>query len=119
MTDAEKYRAILKQREAELTDGQARAGTEALEAESGEGGDAVDASVSDQEKDADFDLGSRDFEELEQVRAALGRLDDGTFGRCVICGRRIEKARLDAIPWTPYCIDDARKREPEQKPPTL
>lgn len=117
--DLEKFRARLKQREAELVADEGQATTEALEAYSGDVGDAVDAAVSDQAKSAGFDEGSRDLEELEQVRDALARIDAGTFGRCVICGREIEKARLEAIPWTPYCIDDARKREPKMTPATL
>jgi RNA polymerase-binding transcription factor DksA len=39
-----------------------------------------------------------------EVRAALARMDDGTFGRCERCGRSVSAARLDAIPYTRYCI---------------
>lgn len=42
-------------------------------------------------------------DEEEQIRAALGRLDAGTYGTCQICGGRIEAARLDALPWTATC----------------
>jgi RNA polymerase-binding transcription factor DksA len=39
-----------------------------------------------------------------EVQAALKRLDDGTFGKCENCGRDIAAARLEAIPYTRYCI---------------
>ena len=39
---------------------------------------------------------------LGQVNAALGRLDDGTYGRCVRCGRDIDPRRLAAMPWVAY-----------------
>jgi RNA polymerase-binding transcription factor DksA len=39
-----------------------------------------------------------------EVRAALGRIGDGTFGRCERCEGKISAARLDAIPYTRYCI---------------
>jgi DnaK suppressor protein len=117
--DTERFRAKLKKREAELLADEVRTESEARETGGGDVGDRSDASVSDQEKDASFDEGTRDFEELEQVRAALGRIDAGTFGKCTICGREIEKARLEAIPWTPYCIADARARDPKIAPPTL
>lgn len=39
-----------------------------------------------------------------EVRAALKRLDDGTFGRCESCGKPISEARLEALPYTRYCI---------------
>jgi RNA polymerase-binding transcription factor DksA len=50
---------------------------------------------------------------LEQVRAALVRLDAGTFGRCEECGRDIDKERLRALPFTPHCIDCARRLQGE------
>lgn len=45
--------------------------------------------------------------ELQDVQAALTRLDQGTYGRCVACGRPIGPDRLDALPATPYCVEDA------------
>ena len=45
------------------------------------------------------------------VNAALQRIEDGEFGSCQDCGIRIAKARLDALPYTAYCIDCERKRE--------
>jgi hypothetical protein len=39
-----------------------------------------------------------------EVQAALRRFDDKTYGRCESCGRTIAEARLDAIPYTRYCI---------------
>lgn len=41
---------------------------------------------------------------LLEVQDALQRIEDGTYGKCVDCGRDIEAARLEAIPWTPYCL---------------
>jgi RNA polymerase-binding protein DksA len=46
-----------------------------------------------------------------QVAAALERLDAGTFGKCLDCGRAIPEARLDAVPYTAYCIDCERNHE--------
>ena len=48
---------------------------------------------------------------LEQVRDALHRLQDGSFGKCTVCGRQIEPARLEAVPWTPYCLEDQERRD--------
>lgn len=58
--------------------------------------------------------------EVDDVDAALQRLDAGTYGRCVACGREIGDERLDALPATPYCIDDAEKAQQEAalRPPT-
>ena len=48
---------------------------------------------------------------LADVNAALARLDDGTYGTCTACGRRIPDERLEAIPWASLCLDDKRKQE--------
>jgi DnaK suppressor protein len=52
------------------------------------------------------DLALRDKadKELELVDAALRRLDEGTFGRCLRCGQEIARGRLEALPWAAYCI---------------
>ena len=46
-------------------------------------------------------------ENLGEVERALAKMDDGTYGRCERCGKEISEARLEAMPATPYCIDDA------------
>ena len=42
-----------------------------------------------------------------EARAALARLDDSTFGTCQACGRPIAAARLEAIPYTRFCVQCA------------
>lgn len=44
---------------------------------------------------------------LEQVEAALARIAAGTYGTCAVCGEAIAEGRLEARPWTPYCIRHA------------
>ena len=41
---------------------------------------------------------------LAQIDAALARIDDGRYGICEVCGEEIAEGRLEARPWTPYCI---------------
>jgi DnaK suppressor protein len=41
---------------------------------------------------------------LRQVKAALQRLHDGTFGTCLDCESAISPRRLAAVPWAPLCI---------------
>jgi DnaK suppressor protein len=45
---------------------------------------------------------------LAQVEAALERISAGTYGSCSICGDQIAEGRLEARPWTPFCIRHAR-----------
>lgn len=43
----------------------------------------------------------------EEIRAALDRIEKGTFGTCERCGVAIPKARLDVIPYTRFCVQCA------------
>jgi DnaK suppressor protein len=47
---------------------------------------------------------------LDDVDAALLRLDEGTYGTCEICGNPIGEARLEAMPAARFCINDANKQ---------
>lgn len=38
------------------------------------------------------------------IRDALTRMNDGTYGKCLRCKRRISEKRLDAVPWAPFCL---------------
>lgn len=48
---------------------------------------------------------------LESIESALARVQSGAFGTCTECGAKIPKARLNAIPHTPYCIKCAELNE--------
>ncbi len=49
--------------------------------------------------------------ELTEIDAALGRIRDGTYGRCEATGRRIPLRRLRAVPWTRFTQQAAAQRE--------
>ncbi len=46
---------------------------------------------------------------LEQIEAALVRIEDGLYGVCVECEGKIPKTRLEVLPHTPYCVKCAEK----------
>ena len=48
---------------------------------------------------------------LVEINAALGRIDDGSYGLCSVCGRPIGEERLEAVPYATLCIDDKRALE--------
>ncbi|MEY2571633.1 MAG: DnaK suppressor protein [Acidimicrobiaceae bacterium] len=53
-------------------------------------------------------LASSLSEQLRDVESAIAKLDDGAgYGVCEVCGKVISPARLEAMPATRYCIDDA------------
>ena len=62
----------------------------------------------------DLALRDRTDHQLELVDEALARLEAGTFGACVRCGRPIAVDRLEALPWAPRCIDCQRIADRER-----
>jgi len=61
----------------------------------------------------EFTLGLLESERvlLDEIDAALQRIDEGTFGICAGTGKPIGKARLKARPWARYCIEYAHMIE--------
>ena len=66
--------------------------------------DAGDLAHVDELKEEYFTLAETDSAILAQVRAALRRIEDGTYGLCVVDGEPIDEKRLEAVPSTPYCL---------------
>jgi len=61
------------------------------------------------ERELDEGLEEDAQDQLREVEAALQRLEAGEYGTCAVCGKTIPVERLEAVPWTTLCIDDARK----------
>lgn len=55
--------------------------------------------------------------ELDEVQAVLGRLDDGTFDRCQVCGAQIGAERLKADPLTTRCARHGTENGADQPAP--
>ncbi|MDQ3127504.1 MAG: TraR/DksA family transcriptional regulator [Chloroflexota bacterium] len=60
------------------------------------------------EQQRDLALRDRNDRHLADVEAAIARLDDGSYGDCVRCGRPIAPERLDALPSAAHCIECQR-----------
>ncbi|NLX90069.1 MAG: hypothetical protein GXZ07_00490 [Firmicutes bacterium] len=69
------------------------------------------------ERSKDLSLHEKRLSTLKEIDDALRRIELGEYGICVRCGRQIEKERLEAIPYTPYCFAcrQVREREAEIK----
>ena len=52
-----------------------------------------------------FEVNDREFRHFESISNALIRLDQGTYGRCVFCGGRIESDVLAQTPWATECLE--------------
>jgi DnaK suppressor protein len=76
----------------------------------GYGEEASDAGSFTSERERDLSLVGNLRDLIEKIQGALGRIDDGSYGRCEVCGQPIEAERLDALPYTTLCLADARRR---------
>jgi RNA polymerase-binding transcription factor len=63
------------------------------------------------DREIDYTLEENSEHVLEAIEAALKRIEDGTYGACVNCGKPIAEERLAAIPWATHCIDCKRLQE--------
>jgi len=75
------------------------------------------ADIGTESYDLEFTLGLIENEQtvLEEIREALERIEAGNYGRCEGCEKPIAKARLQALPYTRYCIECARREELEEQ----
>jgi DnaK suppressor protein len=73
--------------------------------------DVADQAVTSYQKELLFTQGTNGHVQLSQIRSALMRINEGSYGECLQCGNPIGAKRLEALPWTPYCIDCQEKIE--------
>lgn len=45
-----------------------------------------------------------DTEVLREIQAAIARIEDGSYGICIVCGKAIPEKRLKVLPWAPRCV---------------
>jgi len=77
----------------------------------GSGDHIADSATDTFMRELDEGLGENAERILEEIEGALRRIDDGTYGMCVVCGRPIGEERLGAVPYATLCIDDKRLEE--------
>ncbi len=99
-TDLEKYKAMLLAKQAELSKGLHNREDIAIQKTP----DALDEVQLAGERELAIRNLDRESNLLRNVRAALARINDGTYGICLHCEEEIKPRRMEAVPWTPYCI---------------
>lgn len=98
-------RSALQEERQQLLGGLAR------EDEGGTGtSDLADVATTRIEQFTDDRERQRRAERVAQIEAALQRLDEGTWGRCEVCGAKIAGARMQALPTADQCLDCASRR---------
>ena len=113
----EEYEVLLLAKRQELLDQQNLVEHDAQ----GEAGERVrdwsDESVADEDSGLSLKEADQDATLLQQVQAALQRIENGSYGKCQVDGRPIEEKRLKQIPWAIYCLKHQRELEGSSPPP--
>src|ERR1700733_13179307 len=99
-TELEKFKAILEAKQAELSNAVRNREDIAIEKTP----DAIDEVQLAGERELAIRNLDRESNLLRNVRGALARIADESYGVCLHCDEDIKPKRLDAVPWTKYCI---------------
>jgi DnaK suppressor protein len=67
--------------------------------------DLADKAASAYSKELNFSLSDAERNLLMMIEEAFTRMRDGSYAVCTNCGQTIGDKRLQAVPWTPFCID--------------
>ena len=108
------YKTLLQAQERELIARRARTGPDELEPDDGAAGDIGDESMKDEQKAMLFTEDEANARVLDDVRLALERIADGSYGRCLVDEQPIDEKRLQAVPWTKYCAKHQAEFEAAQ-----
>lgn len=115
MIDVSTYKAALLKKQDELDLEISALQADGREGRTAEVEDPIDVVTSNEAEAAAFQIGSGLSDIRAAVEDALRRIAEGSYGVCIDCGREIGEARLHAVPWTPYCIDDQEEHDRERQ----
>jgi DnaK suppressor protein len=107
----QRFKQRLQDKERELLSDIARLEGEARGSGEAEVRDSIDDATTSQGTSEALQEETLASQTLIQVQDALKRIEDGTYGKCNACGRQIEAARLEAVPWAAYCLEDQEKQD--------
>lgn len=116
--DTEHYKQMLLKEETQLLEGLTQEEANAREVGDQPTGDTTDRIIQGEGKEEQFQDAELNRTLLLQVQDALRRIEEGTYGKCAVDGGPIDEKRLEAMPWTPYCIRHQRPIEAAHPPHT-
>jgi DnaK suppressor protein len=105
------FKKRLETRQAELRKAVARTEQDGRATDADSAQDIADRAASSYNKEFLFHQSNNDRQLLQMVENALSRIREGVFGQCISCGEEINAKRLEAVPWTRYCIACQEKME--------
>jgi len=80
--------------------------------------DSLDRVRSNSDRDMAVQLLNQDARLIREIRSAIGRIKEGTYGLCAQCEEPIPSKRLDAVPWARCCVSCQAAAESATQGPT-
>ena len=74
-------------------------------------GDPIDDATRSLDKEILFELSGNAHNTIEQIEAALRKMDKGIYGVCEYCRQPIPKKRIKALPFARYCVNCQHSNE--------
>lgn len=121
--DLKVFRELLLKKRVELTKGIEHIANDALKTSQKDAAGDLSAysihmaDMATDNYDREFSLGLADNEQklLHRIEAALEKMDNKTYGVCEVCGKKISKLRLKAVPFAEMCVPCQEKLEKKKK----
>jgi RNA polymerase-binding protein DksA len=117
--DLQVFKTLLLKRKAELAKGIEHIANENLKTSQRDAAGDLSgyslhmADMASDNYDREFSLGLADNEQkiVHRIDGAMEKIDEGTFGLCESCGKKISKVRLKAVPYAELCVPCQEKQE--------
>jgi DnaK suppressor protein len=100
-----KYQKLLETKRAELLTRVQAARASEKEGSSKDAPDLGDRALSTMNRDLSYQLTTGERDILRRIDDALDRIEAQSYGVCLSCSKKVQQARLDAVPWARHCID--------------
>ncbi len=103
--EMEKFRRLLAAKRDDLLGRVKAARNTEKEATDADAPDLGDRALTSVTLDLSYQLSTGEREVVRRIDVALDRIGAGTYGSCLHCGKTVQMARLEAVPWARHCID--------------
>ncbi|HKF41597.1 MAG TPA: TraR/DksA family transcriptional regulator [Thermoanaerobaculia bacterium] len=103
--ELEKYRRLLLDKKNSLSNELAKTKNAEEETTEESTQDIADKAVSSYTREFLYSLNDTERNTIQQINAALARIEDSSYGFCLNCGNALNEKRLTAIPWSRHCVD--------------
>lgn len=116
--EAAKYKKLLIKLREDITGDISHIAKENLKSQKESSGDLsgysfhmADMASDSYDRELSLNIAGEEQEIVYEIDEALKRIEDGKFGRCISCSKKIPQKRLNAVPYAKYCIQCKSKEE--------